>query len=83
MYHLHHHVIYQIMFQKLGGFIDATHHTNDSNNGGSRFLGACAEYCPVNELLTDEATVPESSDGDRVSVNVTYAKKKPQTVKGL
>ena len=43
------------MFQKWGGFIDATHHTNDS---GGTFQGACAEYCPVNELLTDEATVP-------------------------
>ena len=42
----------QIMFQKLGGFIDATHHGNDNNNGGSTFLGACVEYCPVNELLT-------------------------------
>ena len=48
----------QMMFQNLGGFIDATHHTNDNNDGGSTFLGACAEYCPVNELLTDEATVP-------------------------
>ena len=46
------------MFENLGGFIDATHHTNDNNDGGSTFLGACAEYCPVNELLTDEAAVP-------------------------
>lgn len=39
-------------------------------------------YQPVNELLTDEATVLESSDSDWVSVKVTYAKKKTPTREG-
>lgn len=39
----------QRVFSSLGGFIS----NNDSlaNAGGNTFLGACAEYCPVNNFL--------------------------------
>lgn len=39
----------QTVFSSLGGFIG----NNDflANAGGNTFLGACAEYCPVNNLL--------------------------------
>ena len=67
----------QIMFQKLGGFIDATHHTNDNNNAGSSFIGACAEYCPVNELLTDEATV-SATDTSLIDLHVNLKRHKNQ-----
>ena len=33
-----------------------------SGKGGRTFLGACAEYCPVDELLRDKRKLDDSSD---------------------
>lgn len=52
----------QTVFSSLGGFIGS----NDflANAGGSStFLGACAEYCPVNNLLD-----PEGDDTEMLPV---------------
>ena len=35
---------------------------NRSENGGLTFLGACAECCPVNQLLPDELNLRQSDD---------------------
>ena len=48
----------QTMFKKLEGFI--TKSTNLASAGSQTFLGACAEYCPVNELVDDDQVLPES-----------------------
>lgn len=45
-----------MMFKSLAGFIPT------SEQGGSgTFLGACAEYCPVDQLLADEALSDEEN----------------------
>ena len=46
------------MFLDLEGF----NANNDPSNGDDTFLGACAEYCPVNQLLADdvETTLSEN-----------------------
>ena len=45
-----------MMFKSLAGFIQT------SEQGGSgTFLGACAEYGPVDQLLADEALSPEEN----------------------
>lgn len=41
----------QEMFQELRGFISGT---NPQSERDESFLGACAEYCPVNELIPDD-----------------------------
>ena len=41
----------QIIFSSLGGFI--INNGVLANAGGNTFLGACAEYCPVNNFLPD------------------------------
>ena len=41
-----------------------------SGNGWSTFLGACAEYCPVNELLPDEPNLWQSARHDPFVINL-------------
>ena len=49
----------QTMFSNLEGFISEG--INQLANAGNQtFLGACAEYCPVSELVDDDQALPES-----------------------
>ena len=50
------------VFRNLDGFIS----TNDNPNESRTFLGACAEYCPVNSLLPDEADAQSHRDTDLI-----------------
>ena len=43
---------------------------NRSGNGSSTFLGACAEYCPVNQLLPDEPNMWQSASYDPLVINL-------------
>ena len=45
-----------MMFTSLVGFIP----TSEQGRSGT-FLGACAEYCPVDQLLADEVLSPEEN----------------------
>ena len=49
----------QMVFQNLEGFIPFK-----DGQGGFTFLGACAEYCPVNELLVDDSEASSGADTD-------------------
>ena len=40
-----------------------------SGNGSSTFLGACAEYCPVNYLLPNEPNLGQSASDDPLVMN--------------
>lgn len=46
-----------MMFEKLVGFINPT----SEQGGRDTFLGACAEYCPVDQLLADEVLSPKDN----------------------
>jgi len=50
-----------MMFKSLEGFIPSS----TEQGGSGTFLGACAEYCPVNRLLADEAL----SDEENIRIN--------------
>ena len=41
-----------------------------SGNGWSTFLAACAEYCPVNQLLPDEPNLRQSASHDPLVMNL-------------
>ena len=49
----------QTIFKNLEGFISES--TNLVSAGNQTFLGACAEYCPVNELVDDDQALSESA----------------------
>ena len=46
-----------MMFESLAGFIPSS----TEKGGSDTFLGACAEYCPVDRLLADEALSDEEN----------------------
>ena len=46
----------QMVFKNLNGFISS------EEKGGVSFLGACAEYCPVDELLLDDSEASSGAD---------------------
>lgn len=49
----------KMMFKNLNGFIDCE---DAASVGGDTFLGACAEYCPVNELVVDDSDASSGVD---------------------
>ena len=59
----------QTMFENLEGFISVGR--NLENAGNQTFLGACAEYCPVNDLLklVDDDQALSESDISRLEAN--------------
>ena len=59
----------QTMFRNLEGFISITVNLEEGNN--RTFLGACAEYCPVNDLLklVDDEQALFESDISRLEAN--------------
>ena len=56
-----------MMFESLAGFIPSS----TEQGGSDTFLGACAEYCPVDRLLADEALSDEENQriNDRLKRN--------------
>ena len=60
----------QMVFQNLEGFIQFT----DCNDGVT-FLGACAEYCPVNELLVDDSEASSGADTDTFKRLLSHRKR--------
>ena len=55
------------VFRKLDGFIS----TPDNQYDSRTFLGACAEYCPVNLLLPDEADTLSDQDTELIREKLT------------
>lgn len=55
------------VFRKLVGFIS----TPDNQYDSRTFLGACAEYCPVNRLLPDEADTLSDQDTELIREKLT------------
>ena len=55
------------VFRNLDGFIS----TNDNPYASRTFLGACAEYCPVNRLLPDEADTLSDQDTELIREKLT------------
>ncbi|XP_015749645.1 PREDICTED: uncharacterized protein LOC107329471 [Acropora digitifera] len=55
------------VFRNLDGFIS----TNDNQYASRTFLGACAEYCPVNRLLPDEADTLSDQDTELIREKLT------------
>ena len=58
------------MFKNLEGFISES--TNMESAGDQSFFGACAEYCPVNELLKDDAEQAVLSESDILRLNANW-----------
>ena len=58
------------VFRNLDGFI-STHDNFDNQNDSRTFLGACAEYCPVNRLLPDEADTLSDQDTELIREKLT------------
>ena len=57
----------QKMFKNLEGFISES--TNKESADDHSYLGACAEYCPVNELLEDDEQALSESDNLSLKAN--------------
>ena len=55
------------VFRNLDGFIS----THDNQYDSRTFLGACAEYCPVNRLLPDEADTLSDQDTKLIREKLT------------
>lgn len=56
------------MFENLPGFITKENAGPAGDSGTLNFVGNCAEYCPVNELLTDDMG---TSDEEKRTINTT------------
>lgn len=56
------------MFENLQGFITKGNEGPARDSGKLNFVGNCAEYCPVNELLTDDMG---TSDEEKLRIDTT------------
>lgn len=52
-----------LIFKNLSGFISSS--DSSAERGNSTFLGACAEYCPVNQLVEDKVEPALSLQRDK------------------
>ena len=71
----------QMVFQNLEGFIqfidckDGGGEDEDEDEGSVSFLGACAEYCPVNELLVDDSEASSGADTDMLGRLISHRRR--------